>query len=137
MFTLADAIARESTAPRAHVDPSSAHLRLIAEGRARRSVVGNGRASKKARTSTDNDDGPIIVHDDEAPLFGVLLAQMSLRQGLRQFGKRAEKGAMKETQQLHDMETFFPRHAGSLTKEERVRALASLIFLKEKRTGEI
>jgi hypothetical protein len=34
--------------------------------------------------------------------------QMSLKQGLKVFGKKGEAGAMKEMQQLHDIETFFP-----------------------------
>jgi predicted protein tyrosine phosphatase len=41
---------------------------------------------------------------------------------------------MKEMQQLHDMDTFFPRDPKSLTREERIKALSSLIFLKEKQT---
>jgi hypothetical protein len=35
---------------------------------------------------------------------------------------------------LHDMKAFIPRKLESLTKEERFRALSTLIFLKEKRT---
>ena len=63
--------------------------------------------------------------------------QMSLKQGLKVFGKKGEAGAMKEMQQLHDMETFFPRDPKSMTREERIKALSSLIFLREKNNGEI
>ena len=39
----------------------------------------------------------------------------------------------KELTQMHDMTVFRPVHKESLTKEERVKALSSLMFLKEKR----
>ena len=39
--------------------------------------------------------------------------------------------------QLHDMDTFFPRDPKSLTREERIQALSSLIFIKEKNNGDI
>ena len=44
---------------------------------------------------------------------------------------------MKEMQLMHDMNTFFPRDVTTLTREQRIRALSSLIFLKEKHTGKI
>lgn len=39
--------------------------------------------------------------------------------------------------QLRDMDTFFPRNPKTLTREERIKALSTLIFPKEKSTGEI
>lgn len=62
---------------------------------------------------------------------------MSLKQGLKVFGKNREKSAMKKTKQLHDMETFSPRDPTSLTQEERINALSSLTFLMEKSSGEV
>ena len=61
---------------------------------------------------------PIMIHDDKMTALGIIMMQMSLKVGLRQFGKWAVDGALKEIKQLHDMETFFPRHTNSLTKEE-------------------
>jgi hypothetical protein len=87
--------------------------------------------------TANNGEGTIFVKDDEIAYFGVLLMQMSLNQGLKVFGKKGEAGAMKEMQQLHDMETFFPRDPKLLTQEERIKALSSLIFLKEKSNGEV
>lgn len=43
----------------------------------------------------------------------------------------------KELQQLHDYETYIPIHAHELTEEQRLQALASLIFITEKRCGRI
>ena len=53
------------------------------------------------------------------------------------WGDRARDAAVSEMTQLHDMSAFFPRDPKSLTREERVKALSSLIFLKEKRSGKI
>jgi hypothetical protein len=79
----------------------------------------------------------LLVREDEIPYLGVVLLQMSLKQGLRVWGEKGEKSAMKEMKQLHDMDTFIPRDPKSLTREERAKALASLIFLKEKANGDI
>jgi hypothetical protein len=85
----------------------------------------------------DDLDKPFEIQHDEVEVLGIIMAQMSLKEGLRLFGERAENGATKEMKQLHDMKTFFPRDARSLSRDERVKALSSLIFLKEKASGEI
>ncbi len=79
---------------------------------------------------------PILLHDDEHEAFAIIMTQLSLKQGLKVFGERGEAAALKEVTQLHDMSAFFPRDPKSLTREERVKALSSLIFLKEKRSKE-
>ena len=38
---------------------------------------------------------------------------------------------------MHDLNVFFPRDPKSLSKEERIKALSSLIFLKEKSSGQV
>lgn len=65
------------------------------------------------------------------------LLQLSLKQGLKTFGERGTDAAMKEVRQLHDFKTFRPVHAEALTHQQRVDALSSLIFLKEKSNGDI
>lgn len=80
---------------------------------------------------------PIPVYEDEMKVLGVIMTQLSLREGLKRFGERGKQGALKEMRQLHDMHTFFPRAPKSLTREEKRNALSSLIFLKEKDTGEV
>ena len=69
--------------------------------------------------------------------LGVTLVRYSIKAGLKKFGARGEKAVTKELKQLHDMITFFPVKAEELTKEERTNAIASLMFLKEKRNGDI
>ena len=78
-----------------------------------------------------------MVRNDEADDFGTILAQLSLKQGLKVWGKRAKASATKEMQQMHTMPAFFPREAESLSREERKKALFALISLKEKRDDSI
>jgi hypothetical protein len=80
---------------------------------------------------------PIPVYQEEIKVLAVLMTQLSLREGLKRFGEKGKQGALKEMRQLHDMRTFFPRDPKKLTREEKRKALSSLIFLKEKDTGEI
>ena len=78
-----------------------------------------------------------MLYPNEVTLFGHIMLQFNLKEGLRRFGQRGEDSAIKEMKQLHDMHVFFPRDPNSLTRDERKKALTSLIFLKEKNTGEI
>ena len=50
---------------------------------------------------------------------------------------RGETAAVKELTQLHIMDTWTPMAVDKLSREQRMRALSSLLFLKEKRTGVI
>jgi hypothetical protein len=87
--------------------------------------------------NTGEIDEPIRLNPSKEAIFHCIMLQCSLKQGIKKWGKKAEKGAMKEMQQLHDLESFFPRDPRTLTREQRIRALSSLIFLKEKDSGEI
>ena len=69
--------------------------------------------------------------------MGVIMTQYSLNKGLKKFGDRGEKAVVKELSSLKDMDTFFPMNVNELTKEQRTRAISSLMFLKEKRDGTI
>lgn len=85
------------------------------------------------------DGEPIKLEPGEARIFACIMAQVSLKAGLKKWGKAAEESVMKEMRQMqmHDLEAFFPRDPKTMTREQRVRALSSLIFLKEKDSGEI
>ena len=91
----------------------------------------------QSKLVSGNDLEPMDICDEDLPIMGMLFAQFSLRRGIKEFGERAEQGAIKEMKQMHDMDAFIPRHFESLTKEERMRALSTLIFLKEKSSGDI
>ena len=81
----------------------------------------------------EGEEAPILVQESEAGLFGAILTQPSLKQGLKTWGKRAGESATKKMQQMHDMDAFFPRDVKSLSREEKRKALRTLIILKEKR----
>ena len=61
----------------------------------------------------------------------------SLNKGLKKFGEAGKKAAVKEMKQLHDRSCFEPIKLENLTHTEKKRALELLIFLVEKRSGEI
>ena len=63
------------------------------------------------------------------------MIQLSLKKGLKEFGKEGEEATIKEMQQHHDMETFRPRYTHELTGDKRREALSSLMHLKKKRNG--
>jgi hypothetical protein len=84
-------------------------------------------------------EGEAIVEDHVMMhVLGMVLAeQYSINKGIRLFGERAKESISKELRQLHDYVTYIPIHAHELTQEQKKQALASLIFLTEKRCGRI
>ena len=66
-----------------------------------------------------------------------ILSQHSLKKGLRLFGQAGAEAVTKEMKQLHDRGVLEPKLATELTREQRTRALAYLMFLKMKRDGSI
>ena len=78
-----------------------------------------------------------IANDDEGTVLAHLFAQFSLKQGLKKYGKRGEKSVNKELGALHDLEAWVPLDASKLTYQQRLGALSTVVFLKEKRDGSI
>ena len=56
---------------------------------------------------------------------------------MQKFGNKDLMAVVKELTQLHVMNTWTPMHADRLSREQKMRALSSLLFLKEKRMGDI
>ncbi len=83
------------------------------------------------------DQAMCTTLEDELGVMAYLLTQYNLKPGLRKFGTRGEKIALKEMTQLHIMDTRTPMEAGKLLRKQRMRALSLLLFLKEKQTGDI
>ena len=71
-----------------------------------------------------------IVHN-------TVLSQYTLKKGLQVFGKAGAAAVTKELQQLHDRGVLAPKLLMELTKEQRTRSLAYLMFLKQKRDDTI
>jgi hypothetical protein len=63
--------------------------------------------------------------------------QYQLEAGIKHFGDQEEIAVTKELQQFNTYGVFEPKLADELTNNDKKNALASLIFLKEKRNGDI
>jgi hypothetical protein len=61
--------------------------------------------------------------------------QLSLKSGLKQWGNKAYEAVVPEVKHLHFRDTFKPLNWSSLTRVQRLMALGSHMFLKEKREG--
>jgi hypothetical protein len=93
-------------------------------------------------TCTPKDFIDDAVHDTDVALltsleaklsvWAYMMVQFNLKPGLRKFGSKGEKAAMKELTSLHVMDTWKPMDVTKLSREQRMRALSSLLFLKEK-----
>jgi hypothetical protein len=63
--------------------------------------------------------------------------QYSLEVGMKHFGERSEMAVSKELKQVNVCNVVEPLYANKLSNEEKLKALTLLIFLKEKRDGNI
>ena len=53
-------------------------------------------------------DEPIVLEEGKEAVLGCIMLQLSLKQGLKKWGKQGEESAMKEMHQMHDLNAFFP-----------------------------
>ena len=97
--------------------------------------------SSTGNVNVHNDDPPLEAMDKEDAMIyvlGVVIVQkFSLNRGIKEFGDRDKDATMKELTQIHDMDTHHPLDASTLTWEQRKRALSSILFIVEKRCGDI
>jgi hypothetical protein len=77
------------------------------------------------------------MSEEEMVVWAYLMMQYNLKPGLRKFGARGVTAAVKELTQLHIMNTWTPLEVAKLSQEKQMCMLSSLLFLKEKRTGDI
>jgi hypothetical protein len=75
--------------------------------------------------------------EDKMKVWGYFMTQYNLKPGLRKFGERGTTAARDELTQLHIMDTWKAMGPSKISREERMKALSSLLFLKEKRTGTV
>ena len=88
----------------------------------------------------DDTPAPRAMYDEESysHIVGVIFAQhFSLNRGLKLFGDKADVAVQKELSQIHAMDTYDPIMKSSLTIDDRIKALASLMFITKKRNGDI
>ena len=76
--------------------------------------------------------------DCDAHIIGVLMAEhYSTKKAKELFGDSVDDAIMKELKQIHSFETYEPLKASDLSWEEKKQALNSLLFVTEKRNGDI
>jgi hypothetical protein len=63
--------------------------------------------------------------------------QYQLEAGIKQLGELGETAVTKDLEQFNKYGVFEPKHARDLSEEDKKKALSSLIFLKEKKSGVI
>jgi hypothetical protein len=63
--------------------------------------------------------------------------QMNMRRGLITFGEEGVDAVRNEMKQLHDRKVMQVRKSAELTSQQRMEALAYLMFLKRKRSGKV
>ncbi len=78
-----------------------------------------------------------MTSEDEIKVWGYLMTQYNLVLGLKKFGTQGETVTIKELTQLHVMDTWTATNPAKLSREEQVKALSLLLFLKEKQTGDV
>jgi hypothetical protein len=88
-----------------------------------------------------NPDAHMFVQDDfyqaEPDIVAAIMTQLSLKSGLKEWGKMGFKAAHSDRKQLHLRKTFKPKHWRELSKAQRQTVLESHMFINLKRDGKI
>jgi hypothetical protein len=89
--------------------------------------------------NTEHTVDPELLTNSEGKMkvWGYLMTQYNLKPGLRKFGAKGQSAAIDELTQLHVMDTWTVMDATKLSREDKMKALSSLLFLKEKQSGKI
>ena len=77
------------------------------------------------------------MEQSEPDVVAMIMTQLSLKSGLKQWGKPAKEAVKSEMKQLHFRDTFKPLHWQEMTPTQKGSVLESHMFLKEKRDGKI
>eukprot|EP00980_Cylindrotheca_fusiformis_P003694 scaffold819_cov157-Cylindrotheca_fusiformis.AAC.1 len=85
---------------------------------------------KEGRDTTAEGFG---IHDNISQITNILLAQMSAKKGIKEFGDQAVEAIIKEFDQLDKKKAFKPWKFQSLSVKERRDALRSIMLVSETR----
>jgi hypothetical protein len=77
------------------------------------------------------------VCEEQPEVAAAIMTQLSLKAGMKQWGKEANEAVLSEMKQLHFRDTFKPKHWHKLTNDQKKCCLESHMFLKQKRDGKI
>ena len=124
---------------RAHRSVVDARKHTKATTRAERmhATTWMGTTTKQDNTEHVIDEQLVTESKDELKVWAYIMTQYNLKPGLSKFRARGTTAAMDELTQLHIMDTWTAMDQLKISREERMGALSSLLFLKEKRTGKI
>ena len=86
---------------------------------------------------TAADKEMIAQSDDKIAVFAYLMTHYNLKAGLREFGEKGEAAATDELTQLHVMGVWEVQDPSKMSQVDKVKALSSLMFIKEKRCGRV
>jgi hypothetical protein len=75
--------------------------------------------------------------ENQPDVVAAIMTQLSLKAGMKEWGKEAHKAVHSEMKQLHFRDTFKPMHWHELDEEQKKTVLESHMFLKKKRDGKI
>ncbi len=73
----------------------------------------------------------------QANIVGMIMAQLSMKAAIKNWGDEAKFAISKEMKQLYWHNLYKPRHWHALTKKQNEQVLESHIFVEEKRDGTI
>jgi hypothetical protein len=107
------------------------HGRRKARGGQQRATIHDGVCFFSAEDPSNAK--PVPEEDRDKYTLGVALITYGIGPGIKKFQEREEAGVTKELTQMHNMDVFLPIMKDDLTRDKRKKALASLMFLKEKR----
>ena len=96
--------------------------------------------SQMEKKGTLNPDAQTFFNqavEEKPTVVSNRMMQISLKEGLKQRGKKARESMKSRTKQLYLWNTFEPRHQTDLTNKENAEVLESHVFLKLKRDGNI
>jgi hypothetical protein len=104
--------------------------RWMAQGGQHRAIIRDGICCFSAEDL--HRAKPIPEEDREEYALGVALVQYSIGARIKKFQEQGKAGVSKELTQMHNMQVFQPFLKDDLTWDEKKKALALLMFLKEK-----
>ena len=99
------------------------------------------RIRRKVSPSDDSTNVLLLLQhcmdQDFCPIAEIVMNQYNMKQGLKRFGQSGVSAIEKEVCQLVTMDALDPDNPKELSREDLRDSMAYLMFLKEKRDGNI
>ena len=79
-------------------------------------------------------DNNKVLHED---IVINLMQRLSLKEGIKKFGDRANQAAYSELEQQHLRDSFIPRDYNEMTPEQKKTIIDSIMLIEEKEMVEL